>query len=196
MTVWQLGKKQMEQDLSYLFNKETICNFHFVLKHDYWWWIKFRKNTMIGVIVSFVFCMIIGLIICLLQIWWDQSHPVTISTVYGFVAGGLIFWCCYAFILCIAFVAQAYYIHKALLEIFPYFKQAVKQGYLCSDETKYPEVVQMAFYADDPIKWRMYHPQSRFKYVMPLFGLVAILSQVKEYQSKYCPVNQDSKNNA
>ena len=113
---------------------------------------------MIGVIVSFVFCMIIGLIICLLQIWWDQSHPVTINTLYDFVAGGLIFWCCYAFILCIVFVAQAYYMHQALLEVFPYFRQAVKQRYLCSDETKYPEVVQMAFYADNPIKWRMYHP--------------------------------------
>ena len=34
----------------------------------------------------------------------------------------------------------------------------------------------------------MNNPNSRFKYVMPLFGLVAILSAIKDYQAKYCNV--------
>ena len=195
MTPWQWAKPQMEQDLSYLFNKETICNFQFPLKHDYKWWVKFRKNMLIGVFVSFVLCMIIGLIICLLQIWWDKSHPITIYSTYGFVWGGIIFWCCCAFIYAIIFFLQTNYMTKQIMQLFPYFKQGVLQGYLSNDENKYPQVIQSIFYANNSMG-PMVRGSSGFRNAMSLYGLVAIMSQVKEYQSKYCSVNHNNGNNA
>ena len=94
----------MDQDLSYLFNKGKICEFQFTLQHDYKWWIKWRKNLLTGIFTSFVLIMIVGLIICLLQIWWDESHPVTINTTYNFVLAGMIFWFACAFIYVVIFL--------------------------------------------------------------------------------------------
>lgn len=195
MTLWQLGKKQMDSDLSYLFNKETICNFSFELEHDYKWWLNLRKKTLISVFASFCIILIIGLIICLLQIWWNQSHPVTIYTVYWFVFGGIMVWCAYGLLMCFMIVWEASFFHKTLLTLFPLFKQAVNQGYLSADVQQYPDVVKMAFYTENPATWRMNNPSSRFTIVMPVFGIVAILSQVKQYQAKYCNLNQNTDEN-
>lgn len=179
----------MDADLSYLFNKEKICNFSFELKHDYKWWLRFRKNILISVFVSYTFIFIIGLIICLLQIWWDQSHPVTINTVCWFVFGGIMVWFGYAIILIFVFIWQAFIFHKTLETLYPCFKQAVKAGYLCANPMQYPEIIRMAFYTENPMVWRLNYPNSRFLIVMPVFGIVAILTQVKQYQAKYCAVN-------
>ena len=179
----------MDSDLSYLFNKEKICHFSFELKHDYKWWLNFRKKILISIFTSFAFIFILGLIICLLQIWWDKSHPVTIYTCYWFVFGGIMTWCGYAILLVIVFVWQAFVFHKALSILFPIFKYAVKEGYLSADSNQYPDVIKMAFYTENPMAWRMNNPNSRFLIVMPVFGIAAILTQVKKYQVKYCSIN-------
>ena len=196
MSMWSIAKQQMDQDLSYLFNKDKICEFQFSLQHDYKWWIKWRKNLLTGIFTSFVLIMIIGLIICLLQIWWDESHPVTINTTYNFVLAGMIFWCACTFIYVVIFLWQANYMRKAWNALLPYFAKGVREGYLCPDETQYPEVIRMAFYGNDTMSWRMHNPQSRFQYSMPIFGTIALFSQIKDYQAKYCPVNHNNQSNA
>ena len=210
-TLWKLAKEQMLQDHSNLFNKDTICNFHFELKHHLKWWLKIRKWNLIGIWTSFSIFFVIGLIVCLLQIWYNKEHPTTnefvnpnyndVGIVTGrFIAVGIAIWCGYGVILCCYWCYIAVWFTKTSRTLFNIFSQGVREGYLCSDETKYPDVIRMAFYYNDgTMRWRMNNPNSRFQYVMPLFGLVALLSSIKDYQAKYCKVptqNNNNQNNA
>lgn len=198
-TLWKLAVSQMQQDHSDLFNKDTICNLHFELKHNVQWWLKVRKWNFNAIWISFSIFFIVGLVVCLLQIWYNKEHPYTNEfanhnydeggLVTGrFVCAGILIWCFYWIIIGIYACYIPFWFNKKNKYLFDIFLNAVRQGYLCPDETKYPDVIRMAFYYNDTIKWRMNNPNSRFKYLMPLFGLVTILSAIKDYQVKYCHV--------
>ena len=201
LTLSKLAVLQLTQDLTYLLNKDKICNLHFTLKHNLQWWLKLRKWNLIWIYSSFAIFFIIGLIICLLQLWYNKEHPYTNQfanpnddhgIITGrFVCAGLCIWGFYFIILICYTGLISFKFPKITKNYFDIFATAVKEGYLCNDETKYPDVIRMAFYYNDgTMRWRMNNPDSRFKYVMPLWGLVAILSCVKDYQAKYCNVPQ------
>ena len=97
-SAWGLATNEMKQDLSPLFNKDTICNFDFELKHRFEWWIKIKKlNRKWMLIFLGVFCLV-GIIISLIQFGYPASNTFVCAGMITMSVGWLLGFCYWIFL--------------------------------------------------------------------------------------------------
>ena len=181
----------MNEDYSYLFNKNKICSFSFELNHDAHWWIKYRKLGLIGVWSGTSLFFVLGIIMWILQ-GCDNRRVV------AFIICGIFMWG-FAFLWFIdSYIVQASTIRRYTNNLLALFNNGINEGYLCSDLTKYPYFMQIARNGLTFNTWKISasFADKEPKCNMPIWGLVALFTSIKKYQSQYCSINQDNTNNA
>ena len=194
--LWDSITNDMHKDYSYLFNKDKICSFQFELKHDVNWWIKYRKIGLIGVWTGTSLFLFLGILMFFLQIYGNQ-----IGNYLTFSLCGSFMWV-FAFIWFIdSYIIQAYTIRRYTNTYIALLHQGINNQYLCSDLSKYPYFMQIA---KDGVTFNTWKIAASWadkepKCNMPIWGLVALFTSIKQYQNKYCPIkqiNEDDDSNA
>ena len=188
--LWNTVKQDMQKDYSYLCNKDIVCSFKFELKHDVNWWIKYRKWQWIWLWGIFSFLILFGTLFGLLQIYGNQ---VNIFFIPGLVA----LWIFAFSSICGVYAWQYQTIHNATNYLLSLLKTGTDEGYICSDQSKYPYFMQIAFNGSTQNTWKLCASwaDKEPKCNMPIWGLVALFCSIKQYQTKYCPVIQTKQDN-
>ena len=160
-SVWGSATSQMKQDLSPLFNKDTICNFDFELKHRFEWWIKIRKLNLKWIWIIIAISCLVGIVISLIQIGYPDSNWAIFRN----------------------------WFNKNGDDYYDIFALGRKEGYLCDDLSQYPPIISITYYLNEAVtrptkggSWALY------QYFPPVFALSVLLTQIKDYQAKYCHV--------
>ena len=142
--------EQLHQDFSPFFNKDKICNFQFELKHRFEWFSKVKKIKWKCIRIFSGICLLIGIIVCLLQLWYNKAYPVD-KGIYPFVWGGVIIWilgwlidsCILIFVWC--------WFSKIGHDYYDIFAQGRSDGYLCDDLSKYPVCIRITYYLNEAV---------------------------------------------
>lgn len=182
--LWIAIKQDMVKDYSYLFDKNKICSFQFELNHDANWWIRYRKHQWFWLWGIFSFFMLFGAFFGLLQIYGNEVNIF-------FLPGLGAMWI-FGFSSIFGVYTQQYQtIHNATNYLLSLFKKGIDEGYLCSDQSKYPYFIQIAFNGSTQNTWKLCasYADKEPKCNMPIWGLVALFNSIKQYQAKYCSVN-------
>ena len=180
-SAWGSATNEMKQDLSPLFNKDTICNFDFELKHRFEWWMKIRKLNRKWILISFgIFCLV-GIIISFIQFGYANSNTFVCAGMITMSVGWLLAFCYW--------VILRNWFNKNGHDYYDIFAFAKKEGYLCDDLSQYPPVISITYYLNEAVtrptkggSWAIY------QYFSPVFALSSLLTQIKDYQAKYCHV--------
>ena len=194
--LWDTIKQDMNKDYSYLFNKDKICSFQFELKHDVKWWIKYRQRQWIELYTFPIFFFILGLILCLVQIWYDKTHVLFENAQVPFLMWGCIIWVIGISVIFTVYLLQFATIHNATKYLLSLLQQGISQQYLTNDQSKYPYFMQIAFNGSTQNTWKLCASwaDKEPKCNMPIWWLVALFNCIKQYQAKYCPVVQHNDN--
>ena len=189
---------QMRQDFSPLFNKDTICNFNFELSHRFEWWLKVKKTNTKWMVICLGIFLLIGIIVCLLQLWYNKQYPSQANS-FSFVFAGVLTLFIGFFLVFIYKVFLWWWFNKVGHDYYDIFSLGMKEGYLCDDWAKYPPVIRITYYLNDAVS----RPDgvdvgAQYRYLSPVFALSALLTQIKDYQAKYCkvPTQDNNQNNA